>query len=179
MTEIKGGDKLEAALKALSAKVTKAASVQVGFLEGATYPDGKSVAQVASIQEWGAPSKGIPPRPFFRNMIAAKSPEWGEQLAAVLKETDYDATLALGKMGDLIAGELRESIIDTNDPPLSPVTLLLRQRFGNNPGDITFKDVQQAREDIAKGTKPDVTGTQAKPLVWTGQMLSSVDSKVT
>lgn len=118
-----GGDKLKARLAELSKKVNKSASVKVGFLEGSTYPDGTSTPMVAAIQEFGAPSQGIPPRPFFRNMIAKESPRWGDDLATALKANDYDSTAALNEMGELIAGQLKESILDTNSPELSEKTV--------------------------------------------------------
>jgi hypothetical protein len=179
MATVKGGLRLESALEAITRKATNKDKVRVGFLENARYPDGTPVAMVAAIQNFGAPRAGIPPRPFFSNMVQKHRPEWGKELGQALKATGFDAGKSLKQMGDLMAGELRESIVETNSPPLSPVTLLLRQRFGQNREAITFKDVQRAREDIASGTAPNVTPTQGKPLVWTGQLLGSVDSEVT
>lgn len=166
------------ALDAIAKKIESAKQVRVGFLENATYPDGTKVAMVAAIQNFGAPAKGIPPRPFFTNMVKKNKAQWGEQLAQVLKANDYDAKKSLGQMGEEMAGELVDEIIATDSPALSPVTLLLRERFGNNPQEITFADVQQARRDVAGGTAPNVTGTQSKPLIWTGHMESSVQYDV-
>jgi hypothetical protein len=78
---------------------------------------------IAAIQEFGAPKAGIPPRPFFRNMIADKQGEWPSAIAGLLKDNDYDAARALDIAGFAIAGQLKQSIIDTNAPPLSPVTI--------------------------------------------------------
>ena len=49
-----GGEKLEAKLRELAAQVTKAGTLNVGFLEGATYPDGVAIANIAAVQEFGA-----------------------------------------------------------------------------------------------------------------------------
>ncbi len=56
MVSLKGGDKLEQALKELSAKVKTASTVRIGFLEDATYPNENHtpVAKIAVIQEFGA-----------------------------------------------------------------------------------------------------------------------------
>lgn len=170
---------MQQALQELSKRLSTAKEVKVGFLEGATYPDGTSVPMVAAIQNFGAPAKGIPPRPFFTNMVKEESPTWGKKLAKVLQAADYDASVALGRMGEGIKGQLQASIRKTDEPALSPVTLLLRERFQGHPEDITFADVRQARADIAAGTVPDVTSTQTKPLIWTGHLLDSVDSEVT
>jgi hypothetical protein len=177
MAVISGGDRLERYLADLSRKVKSASQLKVGFLEGATYPDGTSVAMVAAIQNFGAPSKGIPPRPFFTNMVKEKSGNWGVQLAELLKRNDYDAHKALALMGEGVKSQLRQSIVDTNDPALSAVTLLLRQRFPS--ADYGASDVWQAFHDVANGVKPEISGTAAKPLVYTGHLLQSVDSEVT
>lgn len=123
MATISGGDKLVAALKELSAKATNASLVRIGFLSNATYPDGKSVAMVAAINEYGAPARGIPPRPFFRNMIAAKSAEWPKAISDLLKANDFDAAKTLGQTGQAVSGQLRQSIVDTNTPPNAPSTI--------------------------------------------------------
>ena len=175
---LSGGSKLQAHLKRLSKAVSTAASVRVGFLEGSTTTGGVSLPMVAAVQEFGAPAKGIPPRPYFRTMIKKEEGHWGRDLGLLLRANQYDAKKALGQMGDEIKGELQQSIVDLTDPPLSQVTLLLRERFGNHPEDITFGDVSQARHDIASGKVPNVSGTQAKPLIWTGNMLNSVDKEV-
>jgi hypothetical protein len=117
-----GGDKLRAKLAELAAKVGRPATVQVGFLEGATYPNGTSVALVAAVQEFGAPSRGIPPRPFFRAMIAKESGHWGDDVGKILAANGYDGPKALALMGEEISGELRQSIVETNSPPLAPAT---------------------------------------------------------
>lgn len=121
--KISGGDKFEKVLAEIAHKIGPAARLRVGFLEGATYPDGKPVGMIAAIQDFGAPGAGIPPRPFFRNMIAAKSPEWPAAIAGLLKQTDYDVARALKLAGEGIAGQLRQSIIDTNTPPLAESTI--------------------------------------------------------
>lgn len=150
MATISGGKKLEAELVRLGRMVARPTTLRVGFLEGATYPstptkalraiysDRKSkgisgavagsvgtrmVAMIAAIQEFGAPRAKIPSRPFFRNMIAEKKGEWPKAIAGLLKANDYDPVKAMELAGFAIEGQLRESIIKTNSPPLSPRTI--------------------------------------------------------
>lgn len=123
MATIRGGEKLERAMAELARKVSKPASLRVGFLENARYADGTPVAMIAAINEYGAPSRNQPPRPFFRRMIDAKQGEWPEALATLLVQTDYDAAKALDVAGAAIAGQLRESITTLVDPPLAPSTI--------------------------------------------------------
>lgn len=118
-----GGDKLQAALAKIVGRMKSADVVKVGFLSGATYPSGESVALVASVQEFGSSSQGIPPRPFFRTMIAKDAPGWGGEMAKVLKATDYDAAQTLGLMGERLKGQLQASIKATTSPALAPSTI--------------------------------------------------------
>jgi len=128
---LSGGEALEQKLADIARNLSKASSVKVGFLEGATYSDGTSVAMIAAIQDFGAPSVGIPPRPFFRNMIAAKKGEWPKAMADLAKAHNYDGEVVLKLMGEGIAGQLRQSIVDTNEPPNAPSTL--RGKKGTKP----------------------------------------------
>jgi hypothetical protein len=182
---IKGGDKLTAALVAMSANVKKAAKLRVGFLENAShYPKGEglSVATVAAIQEFGAPGATfpIPPRPFFRPMVKDKSPEWPAAIANLLKANDYDAEKALTIAGHAIGSQLQQSIIDTNDPPLSEVTLMLRKMRSEGGGSfrVTRRTVFEAIRRVRAGETSGLSGTGAKPLIDTGHLYNSVDSEV-
>ena len=174
---ISGGAKLEATLRELAKKVAKKATLRVGFLEGAPYPDGTPVAMVAAIQEYGAPKVGIPPRPFFRTMVEKEKGGWGDALGKNLLSTDFDSVKALGLMGDEIQGQLVESIIQLDEPALSQVTLMLRQMFPKNKTyEKTGKDVGIAAARVAAGEL--ATGESTKPLVWTGHLLASVSHEV-
>lgn len=171
--ELKGGDKLQAYLDKIGKQFSVNKTVRAGFLENAKYPDGTPVATIAALMDAGVPSKGIPPRPFMRNVIARRSPEWGKILMDQIKRADGNVDVALAKMGLIMAGQIRESIIDMTSPANSPVTNLLKQRFPM--GQYEFSDVKQAWRDVTKG----VAAPAGKPLVWTGHMLASVDSEVT
>lgn len=169
---LSGGENLERKLEELANRVATGATLRVGFLEGATYPDGTPVATIAVINNFGAPEKGIPARPFFSKFIADNSDKWGEQLSTLLQHTNFDVPRALALMGEGMAGQLRQTIVGMNDPPNSPVTNLLKQRFPT--GDVTFQDVLDAWRDVAAGE----TAPAGKPLVWSGNMLNSVDYEV-
>lgn len=165
----KGMDK---ALSDVARKFEVKGELRVGFLEDAKYPDGTSVALIAVTNNYGAPSKGIPPRPFFSNMVADKSPDWPAQLGEILTHNGGDGEQALGLMGELIKGQLQDAIVAGAYEPNSPVTDLLKQRFPM--GGQTFADVQQARTDVKNGE----TAPAGKPLVHTGDMQNSVDWEI-
>lgn len=123
MAKISGGEKLESALKELAQKVSNPGTLRVGFLAGATYPDGTSVASNAAFQNFGAPGAGIPPRPFFSNVVAKGRKTWGKILADLLKTNDFDAKESLLLMGEGIKGEIQNSINNGAYAPLKPATV--------------------------------------------------------
>lgn len=177
MVAIRGGTKLETVLNGMARKLS-AGTLRVGYLEGATYPDGTSVAFVAAVQEFGAPKVGIPPRPSFRSMIAAKSPTWPGALGQLLVATDYDADQSLSQMGAGIKGQLQESIVNTNSPALSPVTLMLRKMKSKDQSLVVNATVvAEARRRVAAGES--TSGVSTKPLVESGHMMNSVDWEIT
>lgn len=119
---IKLGEAVEAKLKEI-ARQYGSGSVAIGFMEGATYPDGTPVASVAFWNEYGHKGKApAPPRPFFRGMIARNSAAWPLELAASLRHT-RDSKKALAFMGEQIEGELKQSITDLVSPPLAKSTI--------------------------------------------------------
>ncbi len=176
MATVRGGKKFQEALDQLAKKISKPGTLKVGFLEKARYPDGTSVAMVAAIQEFGAPKAHIPPRPFMRTMISKHEKEWGKGIARVLKNNNYDVDLTLRLTGDLIKGQLQQSIRDTDSPALSQTTLMLRKMFGNHPELIRGRDVWEARKRVKAGES--TSGVSTKPLIWTGFLLSKVDYEV-
>lgn len=144
-----GGVKLE---KYLDAAVSHMEDrhVKVGFMENASYPDGTPVAAVAFWNEYGA--GGIPPRPFFRSMIAKESPGWAMRLGKALKFTHGDVDQALGLMGEDIKGALQQSIIDFRDPSNAESTIAIK---GFNKPLI---DTGQMKDSVTYGVESGVTG---------------------
>lgn len=124
MSTSRGGDKFSAEVTRLLEKLAKGNQVvQCGFFPEAEYPDGTKVAMVAAIQNYGAPARNIPPRPFFTNMVRQGEREWPKVLLSSIKARNYDIKLALTDLGHEMEGELRQSIQQTNSPPLRPATI--------------------------------------------------------
>lgn len=119
--EVKGGLKFGIALDAIAQKITKGGALKVGFLAGATYPDGTAVAQVAFWNEFG--TVRAPSRPFFRTTIAKESPEWGDKLAKAVVYYNYDGAAALRALGQSMRDDLEASIIRWSTPPNAPRTI--------------------------------------------------------
>jgi len=123
MVKVHGGDKAIALIAQLVSTNSQQQTLRVGFLEGSTYSDGTPVPLVAAVQEFGSPKNGIPPRPYFRHMVASKQSGWAPSTAALLRHNGYNGAQALQQLGAVIAGQLRQSIVDTNQPPLAPATV--------------------------------------------------------
>lgn len=114
-----GGSRLQQVLANIVAGVEGKALVKVGFQDGMTYTAAPGqnpvyVAQVAFWNEYGTQGSAhggpIPPRPFFRSMIAAKSPKWGDNLGRALVANGYNAHQALDAAGGKIVEQLQDSI---------------------------------------------------------------------
>lgn len=124
MSSVSGGDKFKAELRRLLDKVSNGNHVvRCGFFADAEYPDGTKVALVAAIHNYGAPARNIPPRPFFSNMVKQGEKLWPRVLVNSVKARNYDLTAALVDLGHEMEGELRQSIQQTNSPPLRPATI--------------------------------------------------------
>jgi len=146
-------------------------SVKVGFIDNDQAP-------IAFWNEFGHKGRfPAPARPFFRTMVANESGQWPAMMAGELKRSGMDGQKTLAYMGEHIEGSLKQSIIDLTAPPLPPVTLRLRFKFKNLPQNIRLRDVYSAIGDVRKGRKL-ASGTQAKPLIWTGDMLNSTSYRV-
>lgn len=100
--------------------------VKVGFIDGATYPDGTSVAMVAAVNEYGRPENNQPPRPFFRNAISEKEGEWGDTVTRGIA-AGVPIEQVLEVVGAQIQGDVEESISQLMAPPLSGPTLRARR----------------------------------------------------
>jgi hypothetical protein len=123
MATLSGGDKLEKTLADI-ARGMGGGSVEVGFLAGATYPDGTKVAQVAFWNEFGTTI--APPRPFFRTTISRESPGWGVLMAKAAKHYDYDAPTVLKFMGTKIAEQVTDSILGWQNPRNADSTIAIK-----------------------------------------------------
>lgn len=125
---LSGADGVMKALEEIARKMG-GGEVAVGFMEGATYPDGTPVAAVAFWNEFGKMVESEfgnyfqMPRPFFRQMIAKESPTWAAKMGKLAKSLDYDGAKVLALMGEDIKGALQKSINDFQSPPLAPSTI--------------------------------------------------------
>ena len=103
----------------------------IGYVDGATYPDGKSVAYIAYLNEYGGHN---PPRPFLQRTAVLHYGEWAELFENVLKSDGvnpnsiYKAHKQVGIKG---VGDVKKTISEWNpsDPrPNKPSTIRRKAR---------------------------------------------------
>lgn len=153
--------------------------LKVGWFDSSKYEDGTPVAYIASIQEFGAAKKSIPPRPFMRPAIAGYQAEWSAAAVSGFKavaDGRYTALQVLDLIGNAAAGAVRQHIAELNTPALSPITLLLRKRRKEG-GTVTGKTVGEAAREANAGP-PNVSGVSTKPLVDSTLMMTTLTHQV-
>ena len=116
-----GADRLEAAIKELDSK-----QVKVGYFPTSRYPDGKPVAGVAVVQEFGSVSRRIPPRPFFRPAVEGSRQMQRDAIAAAVRRAvsgRQTVEQGLEQLGAAVVGEVQQTISELSTPPLAASTI--------------------------------------------------------
>ena len=105
------------------------ATLEVGFFETATYPNGTQVAQVAKWNELG--TINYPARPFMRSSVAKNKDNWLKRIPHAYQSTGLDNKKALGIVGELIRGDIIKEITAFTTPPNTPSTI--KAKGSSNP----------------------------------------------
>lgn len=151
----------------------RAPILRVGYLDGATYPNGNLVAMIAAIHEYGAPNARwpIPPRPWMRPTIQAHRTVYPEQIGKLLVQYNYDGMRTLDTMGQFVVADMRRTLAQIQTPPLSPVTVMVRSMRRGNPNlPQGIGTVYRAIGRVRAGRQPR-SGTSTKPLVGQNSLL--------
>lgn len=166
-----GLERLKRQLKSMDRRIGTEMTLTAGWDENCRYPDGRYVADVAVIQEYGAVipappgEKGrstvqIPSRPFIRPCIARNEAKWEHIIAHGLKQAATDESLTgekiLLRASLTMVTDLKASINAVDSPPLSDYTI--RKRHEKN---------RYSPEALA-------LGYDRKPLQDTGYLLRSI-----
>lgn len=134
---------------------------KVGWFPSAVYEGGQPVAGIAHVQEFGSPSRGIPPRLGMRATAAEKRQEWAKTAEKVSRAA-AQGKIAPGQVMEAVAmiaeGNVRETITKVTLPALKQATIDARKRRLANGG---------------KGAQASI----AKPLVDTGILLNTLTSE--
>lgn len=167
----KGWKKLKLELEKL-----QRTSVKVGVLSSAEpYPaeDGegpKTVAQIASINEFGSPKQNIPERPFMRQSFdknIQKLSDFKEKAIYQVIDLKTNSMIAANKLGIFFKGIIQKEIASGDFKPNSPYTVAKKTRTNNK---------KTAYSKVSKSFKGSVSNT--KPLIDTGHLRSSINYEV-
>lgn len=145
--------------------------LKVGYFENNYYPveysrSGKlvrksiPVAQAAAINEFGVPERNIPQRSFLRTAVSKYQGKWAntsEMLSKRILDGKSTAKAALDLLGFDAIADIQQQIKDTNEPPLSKVTIAKR------------------RSKYASGK---TSAALEKPLIDSGIMFKTISHKV-
>lgn len=151
---------IEQAISALKNK-----SVNIGWFPSARYTDGTPVAYVATIQEFGYASGGIPPRPFMRPTVIRCKNQWKQLARGYASEIIHGKRTvdgALTVLGSTIQGQIQQSISLVREPVLKRSTIEARIARSRN---------------YRRSTKSQALGL-TKPLVDTGVMRATVSYEI-
>lgn len=108
-------------------------TIEIGVAEGAKYPNGQSVADVAYWNEYGTTK--IPARPFITPTFLKYSAEWGNQFEWILEQSGFKLQASLEAFANMIVGQVKNEINNVWEPPLALSTLKFRELlFANTTG---------------------------------------------
>ncbi len=107
--------------------------LKVGWPKNTRYPEeqgGKYIAEIAAQNEYGAPHKAIPARPFLGPAVADNKNKWLGLLSkgvaqAILGNTDI--LEVLDKVGTVASDDVAKAIKAVTSPPLAPSTIAARK----------------------------------------------------
>lgn len=103
-------------------------TVRAGFLDGATYPNGQSVAYIAYINEYGRGHN--PERPFMKNTVKENSKKWTNFIKAKLKGNLKRAEAIFKATGEIMRADIVDNIVNYNgiNPTNKPATIEAKKR---------------------------------------------------
>lgn len=185
----KGGEKLEQKLREIAEKAGKASTVRVGFLEGATYPDGTPVASIAAVNEYGGTAE-VPEHEVTINRNLKSNGEFAQNGRFVKAEKAnfqtahtveaYTITIPArpyfrgmiqknkGDWGPALGKIVKASDYDSS-VALARLGKMVEEQLQDSIRE--FNDPKNAKSTVAKKGFDD-------PLVESAHMLNSVDSEV-
>jgi hypothetical protein len=187
MAGFSGGDKLQAYLEELAGNLAKGDALRVGFLEGATYKDGTSVAMVAAVQEFGG-SISVPERTQDLEFKQAKNGEVKNRFVKRGKGNFVQTVTIPAHIITIPARPYFRTMLTEESPGWGKDmadTLKATSYDGNKTLALMGEKIKgQLQESIRNvDDPPNAASTIAskgfnQPLIDTGHMLNSVDFEV-
>ena len=171
--------KLQAALKRIPEELQDK-EVNVGWQSNIKEENGIPVSYVATIHEFGAPEQNIPPRPMLGPTLKNNQEAYLKFLRLASKQVqrgEINGQDVLDTLGEMVSSDVKKTIAQIQDPPLSPITLMLRKMRKQNPElKVSGKIVGEAA--IKVKAKEDYSGVSTKPLIDSSTMINAISHEV-
>jgi hypothetical protein len=185
---IKGGEKASAFLTKLEAQLANPPTIKVGFLDGSTYPNGRSVAANAALQEFGGTiTRSAHEQTIFRKVSATGFLKKGKFVKA--SQSNFATKHAVAASSITIPPRpFFRNMINKNQSDWGPMmsTLLRDKKYdlkkaAGSMGQVIKGQLQASI--ISTNSPPNSPSTirrkgSAAPLIDTGFMISRVDFSV-
>lgn len=125
--------------------------IKVGILSSADpEPDGMNMAQLATIHEYGAPSAGIPARPFLAQTITRITDQIiqfnGQEIDKIYQGKSTPLT-SISKLGVFVTKEIKKEFKLGTLEPLKPATIRAKTVDGKR-GTTPLIDTGRLRNSI-------------------------------
>ncbi len=120
-------------LKALTKRVKKPGTVDVGIIDAGQHPSGDiTVAGIGHAHEFGTST--LPERSFIRSTTRSKKKQIIALQTKLLKKIstgEMTVKKALGLVGEFLSDEIRQKIVAIQSPPNTPETIA--RKGSSNP----------------------------------------------
>ena len=142
---LRGGKKLDRLIREAGRRGPRA--VRFGYTGNDVYPDGTPVHVAAMVNEFGAPERGIPERPAFRQSLRSMLGDLRADLRRGFKaETGGVDRPTAERMGKTAQAHVRASVRNLRNPPNAPATL--ERKTGANPLVDSGKMIDAVRFEV-------------------------------
>lgn len=121
MTVLSKGLKISQIIANQYPELKEGYTIEIGIADGAKYPNGQSVADVAYCNEYGTTK--IPARPFISATYLKCSSEWGSQFEWILEQSGFKLQASLEAFANMVVGQVKNEINNIWEPALSPFTV--------------------------------------------------------
>jgi hypothetical protein len=137
-------------------QIAKQPHVVVGIRQGGkrpqgdTYEEGFTVAEVATVHEFGTKDGRVPERSFLRGTLDANRTALEaemEGLVGAAVDGSQPLQQGLGLLGERVVGLAQKRIAENIPPPLKPATLARKTRAGK-VGNVALIDTGRLRASI-------------------------------
>jgi hypothetical protein len=106
------------------------AKLEIGVLG----ESGSEILLRANVNEFGAPSRNIPERPFIRGAIdkyGKDIQQFSEDLIMRYLESEVSFDVCVKTIGEYVVGKIQKYMVDLQDPPNKPATI--ENKGSSNP----------------------------------------------